>query len=302
MYFYTESACTMSRSFEKFQKRRLISSYISAIMSIGLVLFLLGFLGLILINSKKVADHFKEQIALTIFLKDDARSVEIDQLQQTIVLAPYTKNAVFVSKQQAAEEHSALIGENFMEFLGDNPLKNSIDVFLLAEFVTAEELENIQNDLVQNSFVESVNYDKPLIVLLNDNIKKISFWALIVSGVFLIIAIVLINNSIRLSVYAKRFTIKTMQLVGATKSFIRAPFVRQSILFGAFGGLIAIMGLFAVLWTLNDYFPELEIISDVQGHLWLAIFVLCAGIIMSAVSTFFATRRFLNLRSDELYY
>ena len=302
MYFYTESACTMSRSFEKFQKRRLISSYISAIMSIGLVLFLLGFLGLILINSKKVADHFKEQIALTIFLKDDARSVEIDQLQQTIVLAPYTKNAVFVSKQQAAEEHSALIGENFMEFLGDNPLKNSIDVFLLAEFVTAEELENIQNDLVQNSFVESVNYDKPLIVLLNDNIKKISFWALIVSGVFLVIAIVLINNSIRLSVYAKRFTIKTMQLVGATKGFIRAPFVRQSVLFGAFGGLIAIIGLFAVLWTLNDYFPELEIISDVQGHLWLAIFVLGAGIIISAVSTFFATRRFLNLRSDELYY
>jgi len=292
----------MSRSFEKFQKRRLISSYISAIMSIGLVLFLLGFLGLILINSKKVADHFKEQIALTIFLKDDARSVEIDQLQQTIVLAPYTKNAVFVSKQQAAEEHSALIGENFMEFLGDNPLKNSIDVFLLAEFVTAEELENIQNDLVQNSFVESVNYDKPLIVLLNDNIKKISFWALIVSGVFLVIAIVLINNSIRLSVYAKRFTIKTMQLVGATKGFIRAPFVRQSVLFGAFGGLIAIMGLFAVLWTLDDYFPELEIISDVQGHLWLAIFVLGAGIIISAVSTFFATRRFLNLRSDELYY
>jgi len=292
----------MSRSFEMFQKRRLISSYISAIMSIGLVLFLLGFLGLILINSKKVADHFKEQIALTIFLKDDARSVEIDQLQQTIVLAPYTKNAVFVSKQQAAEEHSALIGENFMEFLGDNPLKNSIDVFLLAEFVTAEELENIQNDLVQNSFVESVNYDKPLIVLLNDNIKKISFWALIVSGVFLVIAIVLINNSIRLSVYAKRFTIKTMQLVGATKGFIRAPFVRQSVLFGAFGGLIAISGLFAVLWTLNDYFPELEIISDVQGHLWLAIFVLSAGIIISAVSTFFATRRFLNLRSDELYY
>lgn len=302
MYFYTESACTMSRSFEKFQKRRLISSYISAIMSIGLVLFLLGFLGLILINSKKVADHFKEQIALTIFLKDDARSVEIDQLQQTIVLAPYTKNAVFVSKQQAAEEHSALIGENFMEFLGDNPLKNSIDVFLLAEFVTAEELENIQNDLVQNSFVESVNYDKPLIVLLNDNIKKISFWALFVSGVFLVIAIVLINNSIRLSVYAKRFTIKTMQLVGATKGFIRAPFVRQSVLFGAFGGLIAIMGLFSVLWTLNDYFPELEIISDVQGHLWLAIFVFGAGIIISAVSTFFATRRFLNLRSDELYY
>ena len=292
----------MSRSFEKFQKRRLSSSYISAVVSIGLVLFLLGFLGLILINSKKVADHFKEQIALTIFLKDDARNVEIDQLQQTIGLAPYTKNAVYVSKQQAAEEHSALIGENFMEFLGDNPLKNSIDVFLLAEFVTAEEIENIQNELLENSFVASVNYDKPLIVLLNDNIKKISFWALITSGVFLVIAIVLINNSIRLSVYAKRFTIKTMQLVGATKGFIRAPFVRQSILFGTFGALIALFGLFGVLWALNDYFPELDIVGDIEGHIGLAAFVLGAGIIISGLSTFFATRRFLNLRSDELYY
>ena len=292
----------MSRSFEKFQKRRLISSYISAVVSIWLVLFLLGFLGLILINSKKVADHFKEQIALTIFLKDDARNVEIYQLQQTIGLAPYTKNAVYVSKQQAAEEHSALIGENFMEFLGYNPLKNSIDVFLLAEFVTAEEIENIQNELLENSFVASVNYDKPLIVLLNDNIKKISFWALITSGVFLVIAIVLINNSIRLSVYAKRFTIKTMQLVGATKGFIRAPFVRQSILFGTFGALIALFGLFGVLWALNDYFPELDIVGDIEGHIGLAAFVLGAGIIISGLSTFFATRRFLNLRSDELYY
>ncbi|NDB02144.1 MAG: ABC transporter permease [Flavobacteriaceae bacterium] len=240
----------MSRSFEKFQKRRLISSYVSAIVSIGLVLFLLGFLGLILMNSKKVADHFKEHIALTVFLKDDARSVEIEQLQQTVQLADYTKSAVFVSKEQAAEEHSALIGENFMEFLGDNPLKNSIDVFLLADYVTADEVENIKNELLQNNFIDSVNYDKPLIVLLNDNIKKISFWALVISMVFLIIAIILINHSIRLSVYAKRFTIKTMQLVGATKSFIRAPFVRQSLFFGSIGGVLALLGLLGVVYAM----------------------------------------------------
>jgi cell division transport system permease protein len=292
----------MSRSFEKFQKRRLISSYVSAIVSIGLVLFLLGFLGLILMNSKKVADHFKEHIALTVFLKDDARSVEIEQLQQTVQLAAYTKSAVFVSKEQAAEEHSALIGENFMEFLGDNPLKNSIDVFLLADYVTADEVENIKNELLQNNFIDSVNYDKPLIVLLNDNIKKISFWALVISMVFLIIAIILINHSIRLSVYAKRFTIKTMQLVGATKSFIRAPFVRQSLFFGSIGGVLALLGLLGVVWTLNQYFPELNIISDVQGLLWLSLFVLGTGVLISGLSTYFATRRFLNLRSDELYY
>lgn len=292
----------MSRSFEKFQKRRLISSYVSAIVSIGLVLFLLGFLGLILMNSKKVADHFKEHIALTVFLKDDARSVEIEQFQQTVQLADYTKSAVFVSKEQAAEEHSALIGENFMEFLGDNPLKNSIDVFLLADYVTADEVENIKNELLQNNFIDSVNYDKPLIVLLNDNIKKISFWALVISMVFLIIAIILINHSIRLSVYAKRFTIKTMQLVGATKSFIRAPFVRQSLFFGSIGGVLALLGLLGVVWTLNQYFPELNIISDVQGLLWLSLFVLGTGVLISGLSTYFATRRFLNLRSDELYY
>ena len=292
----------MSRSFEKFQKRRLISSYVSAIVSIGLVLFLLGFLGLILMNSKKVADHFKEHIALTVFLKDDARSVEIEQLQQTVQLAAYTKSAVFVSKEQAAEEHSALIGENFMEFLGDNPLKNSIDVFLLADYVTADEVENIKNELLQNNFIDSVNYDKPLIVLLNDNIKKISFWALVISMVFLIIAIILINHSIRLSVYAKRFTIKTMQLVGATKSFIRAPFVRQSLFFGSIGGVLALLGLLGVVWTLNQYFPELNIISDVQGLVWLSLFVLGTGVLISGLSTYFATRRFLNLRSDELYY
>ena len=292
----------MSRSFEKFQKRRLISSYVSAIVSIGLVLFLLGFLGLILMNSKKVADHFKEHIALTVFLKDDAKSVEIEQLQQTVQLAAYTKSAVFVSKEQAAEEHSALIGENFMEFLGDNPLKNSIDVFLLADYVTADEVENIKNELLQNNFIDSVNYDKPLIVLLNDNIKKISFWALVISMVFLIIAIILINHSIRLSVYAKRFTIKTMQLVGATKSFIRAPFVRQSLFFGSIGGVLALLGLLGVVWTLNQYFPELNIISDVQGLLWLSLFVLGTGVLISGLSTYFATRRFLNLRSDELYY
>ncbi|MGB0146695.1 MAG: cell division protein FtsX, partial [Flavobacteriaceae bacterium] len=174
--------------------------------------------------------------------------------------------------------------------------------FLLADYVTADEVENIKNELLQNNFIDSVNYDKPLIVLLNDNIKKISFWALVISMVFLIIAIILINHSIRLSVYAKRFTIKTMQLVGATKSFIRAPFVRQSLFFGSIGGVLALLGLLGVVWTLNQYFPELNIISDVQGLLWLSLFVLGTGVLISGLSTYFATRRFLNLRSDELYY
>ncbi|MDA8650526.1 permease-like cell division protein FtsX [Flavobacteriaceae bacterium] len=292
----------MARSFEKFQKRRLISSYISVVLSISLVLFLLGLLGLLVLNSKKVADHFKENIALSIFLKDNAKQVEIDQLQQTLGLASYTKSTNFVSKEQAAEEHSALIGENFMDFLGYNPLQNSIDVFLLADFVDPDQLASIQEELIKNNFIDSVSYDRPLIVLLTDNIKKISFWVLITSTLFLIIAVLLINSSIRLSVYAKRFTIKTMQMVGATKSFIRAPFIIKSIQLGLLGSVLAILGLFGVISAVDDYFPAMEFLSQPLPLIGLFVFIVVIGVVISALSTFMATQRFLNLRSDQLYY
>ena len=210
----------MASSFEKYQKRRLISSYFSVVISISLVLFLLGLLGLLVLNTKKVADHFKEQIALTVYLKDTAKEVEITQLKQSLALAEYTKTAEYISKEQAAEAHSATIGENFMDFLGYNPLQNSIDVYLLADYVSPSQLEEITDELMTKDFIDEVVYDKPLIALLNDNVKKISFWVLVISGIFLFIAVLLINSSIRLSVYAKRFTIKTMQMVGATKRFI----------------------------------------------------------------------------------
>ena len=153
----------MASSFDKYQKRRLISSYFSVVLSISLVLFLLGLLGLLVLNTKKVADHFKEKIALTIYLKDTAKEVEITQLKQSLSLAEYTKSAEYISKEQAAEEHSATIGENFMEFLGYNPLQNSIDVYLLADYVSPEQLEEITTELLTKNFVEEVAYDKPLI-------------------------------------------------------------------------------------------------------------------------------------------
>lgn len=292
----------MANSFEKYQKRRLLSSYFSVVISVSLVLFLLGILGLLVLNTKKVADHFKEKIALTVFLKDTAKQVEIDQLQQSLALAEYTKSAIFVSKEQAAEEHSATIGENFMEFLGYNPLQNSIDVYMLADYVSPTKLEEIQAELTSKDFVDEVTYDKPLIVLLNDNIKKISLWILIICGVFLFIAVLLINSSIRLSVYAKRFTIKTMQMVGATKSFIRKPFIVKSIKLGIIGAIVAMIGVAIVLYYLNHYFPQLNILEDKILIIGLFLFILLMSIIISGLSTFFATQRFLNLRTDELYY
>ncbi|MBA3987385.1 MAG: ABC transporter permease [Flavobacteriales bacterium] len=292
----------MSSSFEKYQKRRLISSYFSVVISISLVLFLLGLLGLLVLNTKKVADHFKEQIALTIYLKDTAKEVEINQLQTSLALAEYTKTAEFVSKEQAAEEHSAAIGEDFMEFLGYNPLQNSIDVYLNADYVTPELIEEINTEISAKGFVDEVIYDKPLIALLNDNVKKISFWILIISGIFTFIAVLLINSSIRLAVYSKRFIIKTMQMVGATKRFIRKPFILKSVRLGIIGAVLALIGMGIVLYYLNLTFPELQLLEDHLLLIGLFAGILLMGIFITWLSTFFATQRFLNLRTDELYY
>ncbi|MBW2960462.1 cell division protein FtsX [Mesonia aestuariivivens] len=292
----------MSSSFEKYQKRRLISSYFSVVISISLVLFLLGLLGILVLNTKKVADHFKEQIALTVFLKDTAKEVEIDQLEKSLALADYTKSTRFISKEDAAQQHSKEIGEDFMEFLGYNPLQNSIDVFFNADYVSETQIAEISRDLSQKDFVDDVVYDKPLIALLNDNVKRISFWILVISGIFLFIAVLLINSSIRLSVYAKRFTIKTMQMVGATKGFIRRPFIWKSVRLGVIGAIIALAGMGGVLYYVNQSFPQLYILADRNLLIGLFAAVFFIGIIISWISTFFATQRFLNLQTDELYY
>ena len=292
----------MTTSFERYQKRRLVSSYFSVVISISLVLFLLGMLGLLVLNTKKVADHFKEQIALTVYLKDNAKEVEIEQLKKSLAMADYTKSTTYVSKEDAAEAHREEIGEDFMEFLGYNPLQNSIDVYMKADFVSSEQVDKIAEDLTAKNFVDEVVYDKPLIALLNDNVKKISFWVLIASAVFTFIAVLLINSSIRLAVYSKRFIIKTMQMVGATKGFIRRPFIWQSVKLGLIGAVLALIGMAAVLYYLNNSFRELDLLGDVKMLFILFSGIFLMGIVITWISTYFATSRFLNLKTDELYY
>lgn len=292
----------MSSSFENYQKRRLISSYFSVVLSIALVLFLLGLLGMLVLNTKKVADHFKEQLVVTIYLKDTAKEVEIKQIVKSLSMADYVKTTKYVSKEQAAEFMKAENGEDFMNFLGYNPLQNSIDVHLKADFVTSEQLKIISDEALAKTFVDEVRYDNDLVNLMNDNVKRISFWILVISGVFTLIAVLLINSSIRLSVYSKRFTIKTMQMVGATKRFIRKPFVWKSVKLGIIGAIIALIGMTIVLYYLNKTFPDLQLLNNpiIVGGLFLTIFIL--GILITWISTFIATQRFLNLKTDQLYY
>jgi cell division transport system permease protein len=295
----------MSTSFEKYQKRRLRSSYFSVVMSIAFVLFLIGLLGLLVLNTKNVSDYFKEQASITIFLNDDIDATRLMAFQSSLKEKEYTKSIIYISKEEAAEIVKKENGEDFMEFVGYNPLKNSIELFLKADFVTPKRMEEIQNTMAKNSYVFEASYNKSLITLLTKNVKRISLWVLFFSALFALIAMLLINNSIRLSVYSKRFTIKTMQMVGATKRFIRKPFILSSVKLGFFGGIVALIGLAITIYYLNNYFPELGLLDkDSDKILLAALFggVFLIGIIITWMSAYFATQRFLNLRTDELYY
>lgn len=292
----------MSKSFDRYQKRKLISSYFSVTLSIALVLFLLGTLALLVLNTQKLVNHFKEQVTVTVFFKETAKETEINQLQKTLSLATYTKNATYVPKDVAAESFMAETGENFVEFIGDNPLRNSIDLQLNADYVDPVQLQDIATEIKGNTFVEEVSYDQPLIALLNDNVKKISYGILIASAAVTLIAFLLINSSIRLSIYSKRFIIKTMQMVGATKGFIRKPFIITNIKLGVIGSILAIAGMTALMSYLDNKYPELGLLADFNAVAMIFAGIFITGIIISGVSTFFAAQRFLNLRTDDLYY
>ncbi|MDI5896627.1 permease-like cell division protein FtsX [Flavobacterium sp. LB2P84] len=291
----------MSSSFDKFQKRRLISSYFSVVLSVFLVLFLLGVLGLFIINSKKLADDFKENIAMTVFFKNEANDSILKAFGTELKSSRFAKSYDYVTKEAAAKQHTDIIGEDFMEFLGENPLQNSYDIHLKADYVIKDSIAKIETRLRKNAMVSDIVYDKQLVNLVNDNIKKVSMWILVISGFLAVIAVLLINSSLRLSIHSNRFIIKTMQMVGATKAFIRKPFVMRSIKLGMIGAGLAIIALIGVLIYVQTNFPNLGILDDKALIGMVLLTVLGIGILITWLSTYFATQRFLNLRTDDLY-
>ena len=292
----------MSSSFERHQKRRLVSSYISVVISISLVLFLLGLLGMLVLNANTISNNFKERVVLSIYFNESAKQVEINQLETSLKLSTYAKEANYVSKEEAAEFLKTEYGEDFLDDVGYNPLQNSIDVNLKASYVTEVFLDSISQTILNRNYVDDVSYDKDLVSVMNSNVKRISFWVLIISALFTLIAVLLINSSIRLAVYSKRFIIKTMQMVGATKQFIRRPFVWNSVKLGIIGAIIALVGMAIVLYYINDTFSELELLSNTILIVGLFTGIFALGIVITWISTYFATQRFLNLKTDQLYY
>lgn len=291
----------MASSFEKYQKRRLISSYFSVVLSIFLVLFLLGALGLFVINSKKITNDFKENIPMTVYFKNEAKDSVLNAFDTELKNARFIKEYAFVHKDSAAKNNVDIVGKDFMEFLGFNPLQNSFDINLKGDYVVADSIKKIERDIKKNEFVSDIIYDKALVDLVNNNIKRISFWILIISAFLAVIAMLLINSSLRLSIYSHRFTIKTMQMVGATKSFIRKPFIWRSIKLGLIGSALAIVALLGLVFYADKWLPNLGITKDYVSLGIVFGGVLLVGIIITWISTFFATQRFLNLKTDDLY-
>ena len=292
----------MSFNFDSYQKRRLRSSYFSVVISIALVLFMVGFLGLVLLKSTQVANHFKEEVVITLFLKNDTSKDQIENLRNSLIKEIFTRKIVFISKDDAAKFYAEDLGEDFVNYLGTNPLKNSIDIYLNPGFVTPEKMGEISDRFKDNSYVFEVSYDKPLVTFLTQNIQRVSFWLFVVSSFFGLIALILINSSIRLSVYSKRFNIKTMQMVGATKGFIRKPFIWNGVQLGFIGAIISLIGLSVVIYYIDQKLPTLQLATDYTTLTYLGGGILIIAFVISWLSTYFATQRFLNLQTEKLYY
>lgn len=292
----------MPASEEKYSRRRYQSSYITTLVSITLVLFMLGLLGLTVLHAKKLSDYVKENIGFRIYMKSNVREAEIVQLQKVLDATEYVKSTEYITPEKAAKELSEDLGEDFIDFLGYNPLPPAIDLRLKASYANVDSLQMIESYLMKNENVKEVFYVKSLVHLINSNIRKISVLLLGFSGLLLIIAVALINNTIRLSVYSKRFLIKSMQLVGATQGFIRRPFILKGVAQGLYSAIITLILITGILYWIRNEFPELIELQDLELLLALYGIVILLGIIISWTSTFFAVRKYLRIKGDNLYY
>lgn len=282
-------------------KKRLRSSYLTSVISISLVLFMLGIIGFLFLNAKKLSDYVKETIGFTVFLSDDTKEAAIFQLQKLLDNKVYVKETRYITAEKAAEEFQKEIGEDFVEFLGFNPLVPSIDVKLHSAYANTDSIENIEKDLQEYSQIKEVYYQKSLINLINENVKKISFFIFIITVILFTIALALINNTVRLSIYSKRFIIRTMQLVGATGSFIRRPFLFRSFIYGSLASIIAMIMLTAMIYLADREFNNILGLYDFEIIALLYLMVLVCGIFINWISTYFAVGKYLNIKTDNLY-
>jgi len=284
-----------------FANAKLRGSYLTLVISVSLVLFLLGILGLVLINAKELSDYFRESLSFSVMLDDDAREADIRMLQKDLDAKPYVKSTVYVSKDEAASKMKEDLGEDFISFLGDNPLPPSIDVYLYAGYTSPDSVARIEKYVLEYPFVKEVYYEESLLFLINENVRKVSLFLLVISTFLFLIAITIINNTIRLAIYSKRFLIKTMELVGATKSFIRKPFLIRSVYHGVLAALIAMTLLMGLLYLIEKEFYMMFSFESTKLLIILCVVLIILGILINLVSTYLSVNRYLVISEDKLY-
>jgi cell division transport system permease protein len=282
-------------------RRRLTASYITSVVSITLVLFLLGIAGILILNTRKLSNYVKENIGISVYLNDDAREVDIFSLQKTLDTKKSVKETQYVTREQAAEEFQKELGEDFVNFLGYNPLPSSIDVKLHAEYANPDSFAVLEAEFRQYPQVADVAYQKDLIYAINENIRKISMAIFIFCILLFVIAVTLINNTIRITVYSKRFIIRTMQLVGAYHSLIRRPFVISGITQGFIAALLAIILLISGLYIAEKQLEDLFSFQDFKILGIVFAMILVIGILIAWISTLFSVNKYLKMKTDNLY-
>jgi len=283
-------------------KRRIFSSWITSMVSISLVLIMLGTLGLILINAGRLSDYVREKIGFTLVLKDNIKEVEIIQLQKALNATKYVKSTRYINKETAAKELTRELGEDFTDFLGYNPLFASIDVKLYAAYTNNDSLQVIEKAFLDYPEVKEVYYQKNLVTVINQNVRKISIVLLVISALLIFIFVALINNTIRISIYSQRFTINTMQMVGAENAFIRKPFLQRSLFWGIYGALVANLVILSEFYTYKKELTGIISTDDIIVAGFVFVLVVLLGMVISLFSTWLAVNKFLKLKFDELFY
>lgn len=281
---------------------RIVNSYITTTFSITLLLFLLGIIALLYLSSSQISNYVKENISFSVFIKEDAKEVDILKLQKMLDAKPYVKSTFYITKDMAAEQMKKDLGESFLDMLSENPLPPSIEVKYKADYAVPDSIKKIEKEISQFPIVEEMYYQKDLVYIIFKNLNTISFFVFIISIFLLVVAIALINNTIRLLIYSKRFLIKTMQLVGATKSFIRAPYVAKAVYQGLIASLLAMGLITGVVYFLQQQLSDIIDLYDIKVLGITYGVMLVSGIFISLISSFFAVNRYLRLRSSELYY
>ena len=291
----------MSQREEKYYRRRIATSQITTSISITLVLFLMGLLGLIILHARMLSDYVRENIGFSIMIREGVKESGILQLKKALDGQYYVKSSEYIPREKAADKLKSDLGEDFIGFLGYNPLLPSIDLRIKAPYANADTLRKIEKRLLANPEVKEVYYQKSLVDAINNNLEKISIFLLGFSGILLFIAVVLINNTIRLAVYSRRFIIRSMQLVGATEGFIRRPMLMRSILYGLISAFMAILLLMLLAYFALEEIPELVELQDPFMLVALVAFIFILGALISWFSTWLAVRKYLRIRTDLLY-